>query len=53
MLESVLVLGAWAVYIRWVGPYVWGEAQPLAYIYVLLTLNLIEQSFYSTNMVSA
>jgi hypothetical protein len=28
-----------------------GEAQPLVYIYVHLTLNLIEQSFYLTNMI--
>jgi hypothetical protein len=30
-----LVLWAWAVCVRWVGPYVWGKAQPLAYIYAL------------------
>jgi hypothetical protein len=36
-----LVLGVWAMCVRQVGPYVWGEAQPLTYIYILLTLNLI------------
>jgi hypothetical protein len=40
------------VCVRRVGPYVWGEAQPLAYIYVGLTLNLIEQPFYPSNMIS-
>jgi hypothetical protein len=37
-----LLLGAWVVCIRRVGPYVWGEAQSLTYIYVCtLTLILI------------
>jgi hypothetical protein len=38
-----LVLGVWVVCVRRVGPYVWEEAQPLTYIYVHLTLILIEQ----------
>jgi DMSO/TMAO reductase YedYZ heme-binding membrane subunit len=44
-----LVLWAWVVCVRRVGPYVWGEVQPLAYIFVLLTLNLIEQPFSPPN----
>jgi hypothetical protein len=44
-----LVLGAWAVCVRWAGPYMWGEVQPLAYIYVHLTLILIEQPFSPPN----
>jgi hypothetical protein len=44
-----LVLGIWTMYVRRVGPYVWGEAQPLTYRYVYLTLNLIEQPFSPSN----
>jgi hypothetical protein len=41
--RELIVLGAWAACVRRFGPFVWGEAQPLAYNYVHLSLNLIEQ----------
>jgi hypothetical protein len=39
------IRGPWAACVRWVGSFVWGEAQPLAYKYVHLSFELIEQPF--------
>jgi hypothetical protein len=41
--RELIVIGPWAVCVRQVGPFVWGEAQSLAYKYVHLFLDLIEQ----------
>jgi hypothetical protein len=37
------------VCVKWVEPFVWREAQPHAYKYVHLSLNLIEQPFSLPN----
>jgi hypothetical protein len=50
VLESVSYIRGWVVCVRWVGPYVWGETQPLTYIYVHLTLHLLEQPFPPPNI---
>jgi hypothetical protein len=39
---ELFVLGVWAACVRRVGPFVWGEAQPLDYKYIQLSLNLID-----------
>jgi hypothetical protein len=53
MLESFLYYGPSVACVRRVGPFVWREAQPIAYKNVHLSFDLIEQSFFPTNMVSA
>jgi hypothetical protein len=51
--REFLYYGPSTACVRRVGPFVWREAQPIAYKNVHLSFDLIEQPFFPTNMVSA